>query len=227
MKDFFKAEWTKLKTMTFAEKRWYIWNYYKLQIGGFLIAVFFIGSVINHVFINPPKDEFLYIAWLDIPALSSTLIEMGESLSIIVDDDQREWVLFTDYSATDNPQLNQARQTRFHAMVMSGSIDVFITTAEYAQGWANANFIQPLHEMLAQVDSPALEEAIDERLLTMTFTPEETYPPITDIMAVSLAGSPFMAYFGIHTDDIVMVLVGNANRFDRIILALEVFLNGA
>jgi len=44
---------------------------------------------------------------------------------------------------------------------------------------------------------------------------------------VSLAGSPFLEYFGKDSSDVYMAIAGNTRRLDTIIKALEVFLYGA
>ena len=216
MKEFFKTEWAKFREMTFAEKRWYIWEYYKLHIIGFAIAAFLLGSIINNTFINPPPNTFLYIGWLGNPVPFTTLSEMGNRLSIIVENPAREIVLFSNYNVTEDPQLNSAMQTRFFALMQTGAIDVFISSREGVQGWAEMGILQNVNGIK--------HDAISDRLITVSYVVDGTDELITDVMAVSLHGSPFMEYFGIPTDDMYMVLVGNAFRFDRVLAGLEVLL---
>ena len=148
------------------------------------------GSVVYNIFINPPPDDFLYIAWIGIPAMPATLEGMSEKLSVIVDDPESQRVIITNYSITADPGFNMAMQTRLMALLQTASIDVFVTTGG------------------------GLDELAEQGLLHPT-------PP------VSLAGSPFLEYFGKDSSDVYMAIAGNTRRLDTIIKALEVFLYGA
>ena len=227
MKEFFKVEWGKLREMSFKDKRQYIWEYYKLHLLGFAVAAFVLGSIINNVFINPPKYEYLYIAWAGIPAMPWILDELSQGLTVIVEDPERQTVFISDYSETGNPQMDMAVMTRFMALLQTASIDAFITTGGGIEELAEEGFIRPVHDILDAFAAinPTME--IGDRFLSIYHHPWYSEEPVSDVLGISLAGSPFIEYFGISTDDMYLAVIGNATRFENIAKALEVFLYGA
>jgi len=221
MKNFFKNEWTKLREMTFAEKRQYIWEYYKIQIIAAVFVAFFIGSLINTWIINPPKNDYLYIAWLG-PDISHALLgELGDSLSVIVSNPDRERVFASSYAVTNNPQMDSGLQQRFAAMLHTGGIDIFMTTSVGVKELAENGFSRNMDNVMEYVAtiSPALYQQVANQLITITF--EHDGHTQTDIMAVSLAGTPLFEYLNIDANDLAIVAVANTRNFDRIAKALE------
>jgi len=228
MKNFFKNEWAKLREMNFRDKRQYIWEYYKLHLFALLILAFIAGSIINAI-INPSKDEYLYIAWIGIPVHPHTLAEMRESLSIIVENPERQEVWISDYSMTDNPQINMAMQTRFVGMLRLGGLDVFMTNREGMEELVSEGFVKPIQGVLSAmaINHPAMYRDMGERLFTIYHDIPEAHIFGTNIMAISLAGSPFAEYYGIDSNDLYIAMVAGTSRYEAIAKALEVFLNGA
>ncbi|NMA83464.1 MAG: hypothetical protein GX962_06330, partial [Epulopiscium sp.] len=53
-----------LKNMTFKEKVDHIWEYYRIHILVSAMVLFFVGSMLNHLVFNPPKDAGIYVAFL-------------------------------------------------------------------------------------------------------------------------------------------------------------------
>jgi len=219
--NFFKSERTKMQEMTFREKRWYIWEYYKLHIAAGILLIFFIGSMINRTFINPPKTEYLYIAWVGEQTAPSILSDIGENLGVIVSNPNRERVHVHSYASTGNPQMDSMAQQLFFAMLQTGAIDLFLTPQLGVQELAEGELSRPMHEVMAYVAaiSPTLYQQVSNQLLSVTFEIEGyTY---TDIMAVSLANTPFFEYLGIFSNDLYLAVVINTQNFDRIAKALE------
>jgi hypothetical protein len=122
-----KEEIAKLKKMNAQEKRQYIWEYYKLHLLILGVMVFLSVSIFNLIF-NPPKREYLYVAWLGPLVDPAKLSELAERLEPIVDNPERERILVVSYAATDNPALNNDLRERFGMLVQLGSIDVIMTT---------------------------------------------------------------------------------------------------
>ncbi|MCL2198697.1 MAG: hypothetical protein FWB80_07225 [Defluviitaleaceae bacterium] len=217
-----KKEWQKLSEMTFEEKRWYIWEYYKLHIGLFILVVFFVGSFINNRFINPRPNEYVYIAWVGITATPHQLDAASEELSKIVYNPYREIAVITDYSTTGNPEMDMALQTRFMALLQMGNIDVFIAPREGIDAFAEQGFIRPLGDILDYVEDRRVLYAIHDRVILM----EDMYAN-THFLAVSLQGSPFLERYGLDADDIYFSFVVTSQRFYAVAKALEVILYGA
>ncbi|MCL1844070.1 MAG: hypothetical protein FWF79_09675 [Defluviitaleaceae bacterium] len=217
MKSFLKKEWAKMSEMSAAEKRWYLWEYYKLHFFAFFSIVFFIGYIINIRFINPPMRDYMYIAWVGEALPHFQLLEIGEQLSVIVEDPERQIVSVTDYSFTDNPQVNMALQTRFMGLLQMGALDVFITTREGVYGFIEEGFIRTVYDVtgfLAE-NNPQVYNELELFVV-------EPYAA-----AVSLENSPFMQRLGIDTSDLYLCVVVNTERFYEISKALEVLFYGA
>ncbi|MCL1882353.1 MAG: hypothetical protein FWF81_01185 [Defluviitaleaceae bacterium] len=207
-----KKEWEKFRSMTFAEKRWYIWEYYKVHIGILALIVFVIGSFVNTRFINPPPEEYLYIAWVGIPVFEYQLREMSYELSVITDNPERQEVVVSDYTATGNRQMDEAIRIRFMAFLQLGSIDAMITTREGLYAAEGERFIRPAEGVLEYL------EVATERLVSNEYQ---------QIIAISLENSPFFQQFDIEPYDLYLCVIINASRFYEISKALEVILYGA
>lgn len=231
MKAFFKREWAKLRKMSFAEKRWYLWEYYKLHFAGIILVIFLLGYLVNWR-LNPPPDEYVYIAWLGVAATTTQLENLAAELSVIVEDPERQIIQITDYSLSPNPQMNDALQARFVAFLHLGALDVFISTREAANEMAHFGYIRTIDEVmdyLAQIN-PRLD--LEDRLLLLTFdheyTENEFFDPDAEyFIGISLAGSPVLEEFGIDSSIAYLCVIINTRRLYEIAELLEVLLYGA
>jgi len=222
VKNFFKTEWAKLREMSFAEKRWYIWTYYKIGIFVAALLIFAVGYFINIRFINPRQSEYLYVIWLGEPVALNTLPELEEQLSVIVNDPVREAVFISNFLQTGNPQMDMALQTRFIALLQIGALDIFLTTREGLDEVAEAGWIRPICELMEAVAdiAPELYTMLrDERIITAYIAENEHASEV----AISLTGSPLVDAFGF--DELYLSVVVNTTRIDSVAKALEVFWN--
>ena len=219
-----KTEWAKLKEMNFTDKRQYIWEYYKLHIFGFLALSFFIGSLLNTMIFNPPRQDYLYFAWLGQHVTSITLEEFTESLDIIVENPDRYVVRATNYNTEGlDPQMVMGLQTRFVAQLQLGILDLFMISREELYGFSSSGLVLPIKSLLSELEdiNSTVRDIMNERLVELTFYLED-YELITDYMAVSMYDVPFFDKFGIPTDDLYLAVVINSERLGRVIRALEV-----
>ena len=225
IRQFFSREKAKLKEMTFAEKRWYIWEYYKLHIILGAAGIAIVSSMIYTTFINPPKNDYLYIAWQAGLAPTEMLDNLGERLSVIVEDPERYQVSVRSYTLGDDPQMNHALITRFHAMLSIGEIHAVLTTEEEAEQFAEFGIIASLDEVLTIVreSKPDLYDAMAERLIAMTFIPDGEEETVTDIMSIHMGGLPIFTELGLISDDIFFGVVINARQPYSIVELLGVF----
>jgi len=223
IRKFFATEWAKLKPMNFTDKRQYIWEYYKVQIIIFVLAILAIGYIINTTIINPPKREYLYISWQGVFVLPSHLDELGEKLNVITKDPDREIVAVRSYLLTGDHQIDQALVTRFFATIHIGGLHSAMATSETVVGLAEEGIIKPVHEVLAQVKilDPDLYDYLSTRVSEITFeTDSGTY--ITDKMAISLYEAPLLIELGIPTDDLYLTVIINSTHYYQIAKALIV-----
>lgn len=223
-----KSEIAKLRQMTFKEKRQYLWEYYRLQFFVTAMVLFVVGSLINIWFINPPKREYLHFAWLYPPVSVQRLGALEDSLSGIVYDPSREQIVVFSYVVTDNMEANMATQSRLFALIQVGDIDAFFVFGSEIELLASEFLLQPVHEVVAYAAAmnPELYQALEDRLKTVTFTLETTNESteVTDVMAISVEGSPLMEYLGFDTTDLHIAMLSTASRPYRLAQALEVLL---
>jgi len=223
MRKFFSTEYAKLKGMTFTEIRQYIWEYYKLHFLAIGIGAFIVGGLINIWFINPPKQEYLYIPWEAEAVPPESLVWLSEELSAIVPNQERYRVLVRSYVLGHDQRTNQSIVASFRARLSVGDIHAVITTRDVIQENSNIGLLRHMGEVIAiiQETNPSFYEEISERLLTITYTVSEGHD-ITDIMAISLKNAPLLTRLGFETDDLYLGIIANSWHFDRIARALAV-----
>jgi hypothetical protein len=137
-----REEIEKLKKMNFHEKRQHIWEYYKVQLF-FIGLIIVIAFMITNRILNPPKENYLYIAWMGPMINPALLTEMGERLKIIVDDTERQQVTVISYAATNDHVVNNTMQTRLAAMIRVGDVDVILTTENGIRELTEFEWIRP------------------------------------------------------------------------------------
>jgi hypothetical protein len=235
MKNFFKREHAKLKEMSFAEKRWYIWEYYKLHIIGTIVGVIFFGSLIN-IWLNPPPDNFVYVAWLGVPASAERLDFLADELSVVIDDPENYAITITNYTQIEHsPGYNQAMQTRFFSWLQLGELDVIITTRMGVNEIAIEGLIRPVNEVVDYWNSRNPRNPLGDRITTLRaedFVQFDEFIQFREddereIVAISLAGSPLLERAGIDSELAYLCLVVNSSRPLNITKVLEVLLYGA
>jgi hypothetical protein len=206
-----KVEWAKLRKMSFAEKRWYLWEYYKIHFFAFVIAVFLAGSFINSRFINPRPKTYLYIACIGIDTNYLQIREMEKAFAVIVEEPERYEVYVTDYTLTGERQYDNALQTRFVSMIQLGEIDAIITSRHELEALISAETL-----IIRKIDSGIFARYQDR------FTESDG-----SVWAISLEGSSFFENLGIRTDDVYLCIVVNTKRLHGTVNALEVLVYGA
>ena len=223
-----KTEWAKLAQMNFTDKRQYIWEYYKLHIFAIVAITFITGSLLNTMVFNPPRQEYLYFVWLGHPVTSFTLDDFAEELGVIVENPERYVVRASNYNMEGlDPQMIMGLQTRFFAQFQLGGLDLFMLSRDELYGFSSNGFVLPIMRFMDTLEdvNPALHDIMKDRIVEITFYPDESDLPVTDYMAANLRGIPFFDKLYIQTDDLYLAIVINTGRIERIIRALEVILD--
>ena len=228
--NFFATEGAKLREMNFTEKYQHIWEYYKVQICIVLIAIVLTGGLIHAWFIHSPKQDYLYIAWNVGAVPTEFFCEMEQRLTIIVGDWDRYVISVRPYHLTDDSIMNIGIITRFHAMLSAGEIHAFIAPKTQIIEYSEQSLIIPITYVLDEVRKlcQTMYNTIAGRALNLTFRSIHYDVVITDIMAVSLAGTPMLTDMGFIGQDIYLATVVNTDRFHETAKALYVmFFEGA
>jgi len=192
-----------------------------MLFGGILI--FIVGSLINVWFINPPKREYLYIAWQAPHVPHIALEELSDRIGVILDNNDRYQVSVRSYVLTDDVQMTQAIVTRFHALLSVGDIHAVISNRQGMQENAEFGLVRHPEEMMAVLreTNPPLYDIITERLLTITVELLDD-DPVTDTKAIDISGAPLLVELGFTMDDLYIGFVANSQRYEQLARALAV-----
>ena len=227
IRNFITEETAKLREMNFTDKRQYIWEYYKLQIFGLAIILILLGSAI-HTRLNPPKGEYLYIAWMSHFVLDQSLEDLATSLNGIIDEEKHYEVHVRSYVLTEDPMMDQAIFTRFFSLLSIGGIDAVVQTKEEVIASASFGITEPVHEVVSVIAAldPELYSNLSDRLVTITFYDiDNEGEVITDTMAISLQDAPLLTELGFLTDDVYISLTINSDRYYELAKAIILMLS--
>ena len=208
----------KMKDMSFNEKRQYIWEYYKLHILISLVLLYLIGSLINTFVINPPKDNFLYIAWTAGHITASQMEHIEDALSPLVPNPNREQISMSSYTLGTDPEMNMGLRMRMAALVTIAGIDLFILPfAEITDFLEQQQFF-----WLTVEDLLPYATEISETLANEMLSRGVHIPAAEGLTAMSLAGSTVLEEVGINTSDVYVAILGNAQNLEAVSAALEI-----
>jgi len=216
MRKWFRTEMDKLKQMNFTDKRQYIWEYYKLHLFFIGLILFFIGYLINVWFINPPKRDYVYIAWQAQAVHPEHLNTLEDRLSIILEVPERYRISVNSYVLVGEPQMDQALVTRFFAMLHVGDIHAIMASRNEMIGSAYGGIIRPIYPVLDALEelNPDLHDYIAKRVAVFTYSPEEDpAAAVTSAMGISLNDAPLLRELGFFTEDLYLCLIINSSHY--------------
>lgn len=225
MQDFFNTEAAKLRNMTFVQKVQYIFTYYTFHIVASIAATVTIIAIIYAFAFNTPRKEYLYIAWFGHGVSDEWLDELGQRLSVVKGDGESGPVPVTSYLPDPgDPATIRAFRYRFSIRAMGGLIDMGLASSSQVRRLASEDMLDPVHELLAEVhaQNPVLYSQLAGRLRTITF--DVFGETRTDIMAISLAGSPLLTDMQIAAADLYLVVIINSPNSYRVANVLELLL---
>lgn len=212
-----------LKDMTLKEKVEHIWEYYRIHIFITLFILFFTGSMINHLFINPPKQAGVFVGFIGKYLDMEQAERVQEILTKeIVQDPTEETEAKVDHFMInpDSPELmeiSMANTQKLMAMLASREIDIIVANSfdfnEYIQQQA---FI-PLTELFTKEELKQWEE-----LWLQGKTEEDR---IAKIYGIYLWDNPIVEELRFVADKPVIGIVSNTERVEKAKETLKWFLN--
>ncbi|MDR1558167.1 MAG: hypothetical protein LBS84_00460 [Clostridiales bacterium] len=216
LKNFLAVEGKKLKEMTFKEKAAYIWEYYKIPIIAVIVVLFIAGSIIDSVWIHPPKKLFLqigfsggYVADESMNALNAALTEA------IMTPEERETLQVTGtlfmYGSGD-PQMDMANQAKFAAMIASNEIDLLVMSLEELESSAAQGLLLPLTDVLPE----SVLSSLSDRLTQAVNDSGERAD-----FALKLDGCEVFAENGLIADGQCLGVIVNSIQQDHALKAIE------
>ena len=120
------------KQLTRKEKVEFIWDYYKLHIIGAAVALFFIGSLLNHYIFNPPKPDYVVTAFYGIPVFNAQADQYDEALNVWISTlspgEKSQSHIFSGSDTMDMYTMAEAQ--KFMALIAAGELDIMILNRE-------------------------------------------------------------------------------------------------
>ena len=170
-KERLHEEAAKLKEMSFKDKFWYIWEYYKFPIIGVIIAVFLVGSIGSAMY-NNRFDTALSCAVLNSRYDSDALtvdqyFNEGFRAFIGLDENTKIDVDYSMSPTFDESAMNEysyAELAKLTAMISSKGLDVMIGRPDVIDHYGEMDGFLNLEEALP----PDLYEQVKDYLYPVT-----------------------------------------------------------
>ncbi|MBT9777174.1 hypothetical protein GPL15_11740 [Clostridium sp. MCC353] len=207
-----REEREKLRNMTFKDKIWYIWEYYKFFIIGIVCTVGILISVGTTIYSNR-FDTALYCVVINNRTTEAgnqdqVLEELKDYLNL---SDVREIVydtsMFISYGENTN-ELGYATMAKISALVASRELDIMIADKDSIDNYAKLGGMTDLEEAL-----PAdLYEKVKDRIYYTDNEEGQKQP-----CAVSLEGTKFAGDMNLVMDPPLISLFSNSENTENCI----------
>lgn len=215
-KERLHEEAAKLKEMSFKDKFWYIWEYYKFPIIGVIIAVFLVGSIGSAMY-NNRFDTALSCAVLnrryDSDALTvDQYFNEGFRAFIGLDENTKIDVDYSMSPTFDESAMNEysyAELAKLTAMISSKGLDVMIGRPDVIDHYGEMDGFLNLEEALP----PDLYEQVKDYLYPVTNaeTGQESF------CGLRLEDTSFGEKTGLILDNPVLTVMSNSPHTDTAI----------
>ena len=220
MKNFISAERSKLKEMTAKEKADYIWEYYKIPIIAAIVILFIIGSIINSVWINPPKKQYLQIVFLNNyvdETYTNSLQDKLEQALMTPDERNTLQVLTTVVLFnTGEPQMDMANTQKFAAMTAIGEIDLLVINRDELGSLVEQGILLPLTNVLPD----NLLSKLSDKLMTAA---DEN--GMESDYGIKLNKNEVFTEFGFSAEGQCLTIISTTKRLDNTRRAIEFIFN--
>ena len=215
-KERLHEEAAKLKEMSFKDKIWYIWEYYKFPIIGVIIAVFLVGSIGSAMY-NNRFDTALSCAVLNSRYDSDALtvdqyFNEGFRAFIGLDENTKIDVDYSMSPTFDESAMNEysyAELAKLTAMISSKGLDVMIGRPDVIDHYGEMDGFLNLEEALP----PDLYEQVKDYLYPVTNaeTGQESF------CGLRLEDTSFGEKTGLILDNPVLTVMSNSPHTDTAI----------
>ena len=222
-KERLHEEAAKLKEMSFKDKFWYIWEYYKFPIIGVIIAVFLVGSIGSAMY-NNRFDTALSCAVLNSRYDSDALtvdqyFNEGFRAFIGLDENTKIDVDYSMSPTFDESAMNEysyAELAKLTAMISSKGLDVMIGRPDVIDHYGEMDGFLNLEEALP----PDLYEQVKDYLYPVTNaeTGQESF------CGLRLEDTSFGEKTGLIPDNPVLTVMSNSPHTDTAIQLIRYIL---
>jgi len=213
-----QEELQKIKTMSFKDKIWYIWEYYKIPILAVIFLIFFLATLLPSV-LNQKEPEFTcYIINNPIYDERTDTLKDGFSAYAGLDTAKKEWELDTTMvlNTDESTGIGYEFFIKITAVIASKGLDVIIGDEAVTNYYSSLSGYLDLEEAL-----PAeILDLVNDRLYYAAdeFGEEKAY-------AIDISDSAVLKNIGISQEPLYFSILGNTPHLDMSILYLKYLLN--
>lgn len=210
LKEEARIERQKMKDMSFQDKLWYIWEYYKFHIGGVLLAILLVYIAATSIY-NTTIHPALYCMVINnrsSQGLDSTILEedfhefmnLGKKEPVYVES------AFISYG-DDATEFSYASMAKISALVASKDLDLIIADKETIDHYASLDGLADLSQLLP----PDILSAVESRLI---YGHDSTGQSIA--VSIDMAGTDFADSMHLSLDGSGLCIIENSTHTDNI-----------
>lgn len=210
LKEEARTERQKMKEMSFQDKLWYIWEYYKFHIGGVLIAILLVYIVATSIY-NTTIHPALYCMVINnrsSQGLDSTILEedfhkfmnLGKKEPVYVES------AFISYG-DDATEFSYASMAKISALVASGDLDLIIADKETIDHYTSLDGLADLSQLLP----PDILSAVESRLI---YAHDSAGQSIA--VSIDMTGTDFADSMHLSLDSSGLCIISNSTHTDNI-----------
>lgn len=210
LKEEARIERQKMRKMSFQDKLWYIWEYYKFHIAGVFLAILAVCVVVTSV-----RNMSIHPGLYCIVINNRSAQEMDTS---ILEEDFHEHMdfgkkqpvyvesMYISYG-NDASELSYASMAKVSALVATRDLDIIISDQENADHYASLDGLADLQQLLP----PDILSAVKDRLLY-------AYNGEGQSMASSLdiKGTAFADAMGLSEDACRLSVISNSGETETV-----------
>ncbi|MEY8354766.1 hypothetical protein AALB39_15610 [Lachnospiraceae bacterium 54-53] len=213
LKDSLQEERRKLKGMSFKDKVWYIWEYYKIPIISVVVAAILISSIGSAIYNNRFETALSCVILNGRPSAE------GDSVNEYFDQGFRQYAglgeevkIDVDYSMSlsfDESSMNEftyAELAKITAMISSKELDVMIGKQDAMDHYGSMGGFTDLKELLPG----ELYEKVEDKLYFATN--QETGEKVA--CGIYLDETDFLKKTGLTMDGPILAVLSNSTRTD-------------
>lgn len=201
------------KDMTFREKVEHIWEYYRIHIFVIIFVLFFVGSMLNHLVFNPPKEAGVFIGFIGkyMDMEQAKVVQERLTEEIIQDPTNKTEakldLFMINPDSKELMEVNMANAQKLMAMLASKEIDILIADSASFGVYVKQQAFLPLTEVFTEEELKQWEENC------LTGKSEEDTK--AQIYGIYLWDHPLLQELHFTAEKPVIGIVANTTRLEK------------
>lgn len=217
LKEEARREGRKLRNMSWQDRIWYIWEYYKFHFLALLLVIGLISVVATSLYRRTFTTRLSFAIVNDRSGGMSHTDTLEEELRSLLGCGPKDVIEFNEglYATFDDSNASQyayASIMKLTALAASGDLDILITDLPVLEHYNQTQAFQDLSRLLPS----GLYERAEESLL---FLPDAQGNPVP--VALSLANTSLPALTGISMDPPYLAVMAGSGRTEAVLQMIQ------